>query len=75
MYNLMMILSVNIFILFAFIIIELLFGNWIFKSQINKLNIRKNISVNYKLNGLYDYEKRKTIYYSRDKFGLRGLYC
>lgn len=68
------ILTINFLILiFLLIFLEFFFGNWIFKNKINQLNIPKNMSVIYKLNGLYNFKDDK-ITYSRDKWGFRGKY-
>ena len=62
------ILTINFLVLiFLLAFLELFFGNWIFKNKINQLNIPKNMSVVYKLNGLYNFRDDKIIY-SRDKW-------
>ena len=72
--NNIIIIIINFSILFILLILlELIFGNWIFKNKINQLNIPKNVSVKYKLNDLYKF-KDDEIIYSRDKWGFRGEY-
>ena len=68
------IFSFNIFLLlFLVIVLELSFGNWIIKNNINHLNITKNASYEYQLNNLY-YWKDSLSSYVRDEFGFRGEY-
>ena len=48
------IFSFNLFLLmFLVMVLELSFGNWIIKNNINHLNITKNASYEYQLNNLY----------------------
>ena len=62
-----------ILICFFFLILEFFFGNWFGKKNINKLNIIKDRIIYYKLDDLYNFDNQ-TIFYSRDRFGFRGIY-
>jgi len=61
------------FLIFFVICFELFFGNWFTKESIQNLNIIRNKKINYNLKGIYEWNDDK-ISYSRDKWGLRGLY-
>lgn len=60
-------------LIFFILIIEITFGEWWFKNNLNKLNLIKNKEYKINLNGLYDFEKNYIIY-KRDNFGFRGEY-
>jgi hypothetical protein len=56
-----------------FIIIELIFGSWIFKkNHLRNLNIPFDVELKYSVEKLYPNNNEK-ITYSRDKYGLRGV--
>ena len=61
------------FLMFLVFLLELFFGNWIIKNNLNHLNITKNISYEFQLNDLYDSEDSLS-FYVRDEFGFRGKY-
>jgi lysophospholipase L1-like esterase len=67
-------LFLNITVLLVlFIIIELIFGSWIFKkNHLKNLNIPFDVELKYGVEKLYSNNNEK-ITYSRDKYGLRGL--
>lgn len=73
-WRILRILAVNVLVLgFGVLLIELLFGGWFASGQLNLLNIPRNVSVSYNLDGLYDSEDR-TAEYVRDRYGFRGTY-
>ncbi|MBI87285.1 MAG: hypothetical protein CMG63_04305 [Candidatus Marinimicrobia bacterium] len=61
------------FLMFLIIILELYFGNWIKKNNINHLNITRNATYNFQLNNLYPWEDSLSTYV-RDELGFRGEY-
>ena len=66
------IVTVNIAILSILIVlVELCFGNWLGKKNINHLNIYKNFTYKYK-QALY--KGNPNIIYKKDKYGFRGNY-
>lgn len=68
------ILSVNLFIALAgVLILELFFGNWVKSDNLNRLSILRNRTLNYDLGGLYG-GPDKTVRYTRDQYGLRGSF-
>lgn len=72
--NIVKLLSINFFFLILLIfIIEVIFGEWFFENNLNKLNIIKNKEYKIKLNGLYKFNEDHIIY-KRDNYGFRGKY-
>ena len=64
----------NIFsLMFLIFMLELYFGNWIKKNNINYLNITRNASYNFQLNNLYPWKDSLSTYV-RDELGFRGEY-
>ena len=55
------------------VLLEIIFGNWFGSDRLNRLNIIKNASLYYDIEGLYPSENN-TIHYIRDEYGFRGNY-
>jgi len=53
--------------------IEIYFGSWVYKGQLNKLNIPRNVEIHYS-NTQTNHVGWQAVY-TRDKFGLRGDYA
>lgn len=74
MFRYLKIISVNLAVLLVGIaMLELVFGGWFSANNLNKLNILRDRTIHYELNGLYP-SPEKVITYSRDKWGFRGDY-
>jgi len=74
MKKIIIILSINLFLfIIAAIVLELIFGAWIHTDSLNRLNIVRNRTIKFNLNGLYPSDK-PVVVYTRDKYGLRGSY-
>lgn len=74
MKSLLKVISVNIFLLIlGFAIVELVWGYWIFGSELEKLNLILNERYEFSANNLYK-TNEKSITYTRDRYGLRGDY-
>jgi hypothetical protein len=59
--------------IFGIVLIELIFGGWFTDKRLHLLNIPRNVSVSYRLDGLYDSGDSVAIYI-RDQYGFRGSY-
>ena len=55
------------------LLLELIFGGWIFENQINHQNIIKNSDIKLSVEGLYNWPAEEIIY-KRDEFGFRSKY-
>lgn len=67
------IVAINVAVLAALmLLIEVIFGNWIFESQIDRLNIPRDMKIEYTVDipGLPAWD----VVYERDALGLRGPY-
>jgi hypothetical protein len=74
LWRIIKILVINTFILvFGIVLIELIFGGWFTDKRIHLLNVPRNVSVLYNLEGLYDDGDSAAIYI-RDQYGFRGSY-
>ena len=60
-----------LFLFLGLILIELIFGNWIFGPKFSSLIIKRNITKVWKPN---HYESNHTAMYKKDEFGFRGNY-
>ena len=68
------VLGVNfLFLAAAVVAIELVAGRWNADSGLGQLKILRNISKNYRLDGLYPWPTER-IKYTRDAYGLRGQF-
>lgn len=67
------ILAWNILLLMTgVVLVELIFGDWLFEDPFRKLHVYTQIDREYTLDGLYP--GVESIRYTRDKYGLRGSY-
>jgi len=65
---------INVVILsLGILLVELVFGNWIVKDRLNRLNIIRSAEIDYDIEGLYE-SSFKTSRYTRDQYGLRGAF-
>lgn len=72
--QLLVILGINaVILLIGILIIELVFGGWLNPNKLNRLNLLPNCKREYNVSSLYKTE-RPIITYTRDKYGLRGVY-
>lgn len=55
------------------VIVELVFGTWFNPNNLNRLNLIKDMTFSYDVSGLYE-TASPNIKYSRDRYGLRGVY-
>ena len=53
-------------------VLEIIFGDYLYESKLGKLNLIRNRTIVYDLNGIYS--SNQSAVYKRDKFGLRGFY-
>ena len=60
-----------LFLFLGLILIELIFGNWIFGPKFSSLIIKRNIT---KVWNPTHYESNHAAMYKKDKFGFRGDY-
>ena len=69
------ILHIILLLLIPVFFIELIYGKWqnhYNLKKIGKLNIHKNIQINYQIDQLYDFKDQISVY-TRDEWGLRGV--
>ncbi|GAK51904.1 hypothetical protein U14_03150 [Candidatus Moduliflexus flocculans] len=66
------ILGFNIFLCcIGIFFIELIFGDWLKKNNLNQLNLIRSREISFNIQRLYPYHQH-TIKYRRDQYGLRG---
>lgn len=74
MKRLLKIIVANLLILaFGICVIELAFGTFLHVNPLAKLNLARDVTIHYDLNGIYE-SSSGTSEYTRDEFGLRGFY-
>lgn len=68
------IISSNIMVLLIGLLgLEIIFGHWFSPDKLSRLNLIRDVSLSYDINGLYPTENNIVIY-KRDQYGLRGVY-
>ena len=74
LWRIVKILGVNFLILaVGIVLIELIFGDWFTNKQMNFLNIPRNVSISFDLEGLYN-SGDSVATYIRDQYGFRSFY-